>query len=237
MKVVAVIPARYASSRFPGKPLVDLNGKTMIRRIHELVAECEGIDAVLVATDDERIFDHVTGFGGRAVMTSPECPSGTDRVAEAIKDIEADIIINVQGDQVIMDTAAVGMMVKELRAGCGMATIAVKAAADEIDDPNCVKVVCDLKGTALYFSRSALPYVRNAGFIPTYKHVGLYGFRRAVLERFTALTPGALEQAESLEQLRALENAIPIRVIIASGKFEEINAPADRERLLKFWQD
>ncbi len=235
-RVVAVIPARYASTRFPGKPLVDLGGKSMIERIYGAVVKLDGIDEVLVATDDQRIFDAVEAFGGRVIMTSPECPSGTDRVAAAVRDIEADIIINVQGDQVVMDTKAISLMVEALQAGCPMATIGVPADEADIGDPNSVKVVCARNGDALYFSRCAIPFLRDGGNFPFLKHVGLYGFSRAVLERFTQLEPTPLERAESLEQLRALENGISIRVIEARGEFHEINTPADQARLSRFWQ-
>ncbi len=236
MSVVAVIPARYGASRFPGKPLVDIAGKPMIRRIYEQVAACEDIDKVLIATDDVRIQNAAEAFGGQVAMTSPECPSGTDRVAQAISGINADYIVNVQGDQIILDIDALARLVKELKAGASMATIATKALPDDRDDPNCVKVVCDLAGNALYFSRSPIPFTRNAGDATMLKHIGIYGFSRQTLLRFTSLPPSSLESTESLEQLRALENGIPIRVIIAQGEFYEINTPQDLERLLKQWQ-
>lgn len=237
MKVAAVIPARWGSTRFEGKPLTDLGGKTMIRRIYEQVSACAGIDEVLVATDDARIFDAVQIFGGRAVMTSPSCASGTDRVAEALRESDAELVINVQGDQVVFDTAALSGLVEELKAGSPMATIAVPAEPEDMDDPNSVKVVLAANGDALYFSRCAIPYARNAGQVRSLKHVGIYGFSRETLERFTRLEPTPLERAESLEQLRALENGIPIRVVVAEGRFYEINTPEDRERLRTLWND
>jgi 3-deoxy-D-manno-octulosonate cytidylyltransferase len=236
MSVVAVIPARYGASRFPGKPLVDIAGKPMIRRIYEQVATCGDIDKVIIATDDVRIQNAAESFGGHVVMTSPECPSGTDRVAQAILETDADYVVNVQGDQVILDIDALARLVRELKAGASMATIATKALPEDKDDPNCVKVVCDLEGNALYFSRSPIPFARNAGHAAMLKHIGIYGFSRQTLLRFTSLPPSSLELAESLEQLRALENGIPIRVIIAQGDFYEINTPEDLERLLKQWQ-
>jgi len=236
MSVVAVIPARYASSRFPGKPLVDIAGKPMIRRIYEQVATCGDIDKVLIATDDVRILHAAEAFGGHVAMTSPECPSGTDRVAQAILETDADYVVNVQGDQVILDIDALARLVCELKAGASMATIAAEALPGDKDDPNCVKVVCDLVGNALYFSRSPIPFARNAGHARMLKHIGIYGFSRQTLLRFTSLPPSSLERTESLEQLRALENGIPIRVIVAQGEFYEINTPQDLERLLKQWQ-
>ncbi|MGD0210557.1 MAG: 3-deoxy-manno-octulosonate cytidylyltransferase [Desulfomonilia bacterium] len=236
MSVVAVIPARYASSRFPGKPLVDIAGKPMIMRIYEQVVACGEIDKVLIATDDVRIRDAVEAFGAQPAMTSPECLSGTDRVAQAISGLDADYVVNVQGDQVILDIDALAGLVRELKAGAAMATIATRALPEDTNDPNCVKVVCDLKGNALYFSRSPIPYFRNTGHVEMLKHIGIYGFSRETLLRFTILPPSSLEQAESLEQLRALENGISIRVIIAQGEFYEINTPQDRERLLTQWR-
>jgi 3-deoxy-D-manno-octulosonate cytidylyltransferase len=235
MGVVAVIPARYGASRFPGKPLVDIAGKPMIRRIYEQVSTCTDIDKVLIATDDVRIQDAAAAFGGHVAMTSPECPSGTDRVAQAILGMDADYVVNVQGDQVILDIDALARLVRELKAGASMATIAIKALPEEKDDPNCVKVVCDLAGNALYFSRSPIPFTLNPGHATMLKHIGIYGFSRQTLLRFTSLPPSSLERTESLEQLRALENGIPIRVIIAQGEFHEINTPQDLERLLKQW--
>lgn len=235
MRVLAVIPARYESSRFPGKPLTDIKGKTMIRRIFEQVNACPDIDEVLVATDDERIFEEARSFAAPVVMTSPECRSGTDRVAQAVKGLGADAVINVQGDQVVLDTIALSEVSRELRQGFPMVTVAARAQPGEYRDPNCVKVVCDLKGYALYFSRAPIPYERSGvGFKP-WKHIGIYGFSRETLQRFTLLDPTPLELAESLEQLRAMENGIPIRVIFASGEFLEINTPQDKERILQTW--
>lgn len=235
MSVVAVIPARYGASRFPGKPLVDIAGKPMIQRIHEQVSACRDVERVLVATDDERIFQTVSSFGGHAVMTSPDCPSGTDRVAQAVSGLDAEYIVNVQGDQVVLDLDALSGLVSALKAGSAMATIATELKPDEQDDPNCVKVVCALNGDALYFSRSAVPFVRNPGQAGMLKHIGIYGFARRTLARFTSLSPSPLERTESLEQLRALENGIPIKVIVARGAFHEINTQEDLERLLSRW--
>ncbi len=235
MRVVAVIPARYESSRFPGKPLTDVKGKTMIRRIFEQVSACPDIDEVLVATDDVRIFEEARSFAAEAVMTSPDCRSGTDRVAQAVRGLSADAVINVQGDQVVLDTVALSEVSRELRQGFPMVTVAAKAHPGEYRDPNCVKVVCDLRGYALYFSRAPIPFERpGAGFEP-WKHIGIYGFGRETLQRFTSLAPTPLELAESLEQLRAMENGIPIKVIFASGEFLEINTPQDKERILRTW--
>ncbi|HOO46303.1 MAG TPA: 3-deoxy-manno-octulosonate cytidylyltransferase [Deltaproteobacteria bacterium] len=236
MKIIAVIPARHGSTRFPGKPLADIAGKTMIERIHEQVTACPHIDDVLIATDNKAIFDAAKAFGAHAVMTSPECPSGSDRVAEAVKGMDIDGVVNIQGDQVILDKVALMGLVDCLRDGCPMVTIATSLPDDEIDDPNCVKVVLATDGSALYFSRSAIPFVRNPGHCKPLKHIGIYGFSRETLYRYTNLEPSPLEKTESLEQLRALENGIPIKVIVAHGAFFEVNTPQDRERLLRAWQ-
>lgn len=235
MGVIAVIPARYGATRFPGKPLVDIAGKTMIQRIYEQIIACTEVDRVIVATDDERIFRAVESFGGLAVMTSPECPSGTDRVAQAVAGLDGEHIVNVQGDQVVLDLDALSRLIRALKEGASMATIATPVQPHELDDPNTVKVVCALTGDALYFSRSAIPFVRNEGHAGLLKHIGIYGFSRQTLARFTSLSPTPLERTESLEQLRALENGIPIKVIVAHGEFHEINTPSDLERLLDQW--
>lgn len=237
MKIVAVIPARYDSSRFPGKPLTDIAGKSMIQRIYEQVAACPRIDDVLVATDSKEILDAVVSFGAHAVMTSPKCQSGSDRVAEAVSNMDVDAVVNVQGDQVILDREALSELVEELRNGCPMVTIAIPLSEEETGDPNSVKVVSTINGYALYFSRSPIPYVRNSGHAEALKHIGIYGFSAETLRRYTSLEPTPLEKTESLEQLRALENGIPIKVIVAHGEFFEINTPQDRKRLLQAWRD
>ena len=236
MRIVAVIPARYASSRFPGKPLSDIGGKSMLQAVYEQAAACPGIDQVIVATDDERIMAAANACGALAVMTGSACRSGTDRVAEAVTGMEADAIINIQGDQVILDMRAVSAMISALKAGCPMVTIASPALPEDAHDPNTVKVVVGVNGNALYFSRSCIPFPRSAGHAVLFKHVGLYGFSRETLFKFTSLPQTPLELTESLEQLRALENGIPIRVVFSEGNFFEINTPEDRERLLQQWR-
>jgi 3-deoxy-manno-octulosonate cytidylyltransferase (CMP-KDO synthetase) len=242
MSVIAVIPARYESSRFPGKPLADVGGKPMIRRVYEQAVLCKGLDHVIVATDDNRIVKAVAAFGGKAVMTPSECASGTDRVFQAAKSlshIKAEYIINIQGDQVVFAQDAVENMVKALKGGCEMTTIAVRADEKDMDDPNAAKVVCNEAGYALYFSRSPIPYFREPGHYAPLKHIGIYGFHKDTLARISSLKPTALEKSESLEQLRALENGIPIYVVVTKGKFSEINTPEDRDFLLKTrsWRD
>ncbi|MEA3221552.1 MAG: 3-deoxy-manno-octulosonate cytidylyltransferase [Thermodesulfobacteriota bacterium] len=242
MSVVAVIPARYDSKRFPGKPLIDIAGKPMICRVYEQALLCKGIDHVVVATDDTRILDAVNTFGGNAVMTDPDCKSGTDRVAQAVKSIrpgrkgQVEIVINIQGDQVIFDPDAITDMIHALSSGCPMATIATKASPKDMENRDMVKVVCNEKGSALYFSRAPIPYLRNHGFYTPLKHIGIYGFCKDTLEHITTLKPSPLEKSESLEQLRAVENGIPIKVIVSGGEFFEINTPEGLTILLSRWQ-
>ncbi|MDM7988606.1 MAG: 3-deoxy-manno-octulosonate cytidylyltransferase [Smithella sp.] len=236
MRIVAVIPARYASSRFPGKLLSDICGKSVLQLVYHQVATCPGIDKVIIATDDQRIMDEVNSFGAFAVKTSSTCRSGTDRVAEAIAGIDADAIINIQGDQVVMDVSAIKVMIDALQSGCPMVTIATPVTYEDAQDSNTVKVAVNVQGNALYFSRSLIPFPRSNGHTTLFRHVGLYGFNRETLIKFTALAQTPLELTESLEQLRAVENGIPVKVVISQGKFFEINTPEDRERLMQQWQ-
>jgi 3-deoxy-manno-octulosonate cytidylyltransferase (CMP-KDO synthetase) len=197
----------------------------MVQWVWEAAVRVPGVE-VLVATEDERIVGAVEGFGGRAVMTSPDCPSGTDRVAEAAKASSAEHIINLQGDEPLFAPENVARVAEALRNGEGMATLDVPLDAALAGDPNIVKVVKDRKGYALYFSRSPLPYPRTP-FTAYRKHLGIYGFRREVLYRFVALPPTPLEKAESLEQLRALENGIPIFVGEAAADSVSVDTAAD----------
>jgi 3-deoxy-manno-octulosonate cytidylyltransferase (CMP-KDO synthetase) len=228
MRVVAVIPARYASVRLPGKALLEIAGRPMIAHVYERVARCTALAAVIVATDDERIAQAIRALGGAVAMTRPDHPSGTDRVAEVAQGLAADLIINVQGDeplfksQMIDDALAPFRADAELRFGTLRATI---RETDDLFDPNCVKVVVDQQDHALYFSRSPIPFARGLmslyGQRPElvgapqerpvfYKHLGLYVYRRDFLLEFTRWPASALERAERLEQLRALEHGVRI---------------------------
>jgi len=238
MKTAAVIPARFASTRLEGKPLADICGKTMVQRVYER-AVAAGVSEVVVATDDERIMRAVASFGGRAVMTSKEHASGTDRVAEAASSIQADIIVNLQGDEPLIDPALIGAAVRPLldRPDVAMATLKTPIThEEEYLDPNAVKVVTDTAGFALYFSRSPIPFCRK-GFAglpaPAYKHIGLYVFRREFLFEFTGTKPTALELSESLEQLRALESGRRIKVVEVEYNPVSVDTPEDLERVRK----
>lgn len=221
MSVVwAVIPARFASSRLPGKPLVPLAGKPMIQHVWERVRRAQEVSRVLVATDDERIRRAVTEFGGEAVMTRAEHRSGTERLAEVAASAAssgAEIFVNVQGDEPLIEPAAVDAAVEILLedSSVEVATLSVPIATPgDVMDPNVVKVVLDFEGNALYFSRAPIPYDRDgSGQLRYYKHLGLYAYRVAALEKFHRTPPSPLELAEKLEQLRFLENAVPITVV------------------------
>jgi len=234
--VVVVIPARYESTRFPGKPLADLHGQPMIQHVYERARRARGIDRVLVATGDERIRAAVAAFGGDVVMTAATHHSGTDRIAEVARGLDADVVINVQGDLPLLDPQLVDAAVVPLRADGGLPMSTIKTAIhtrDELANPNVVKVVTDRDGYALYFSRSPLPHHRDglpAGGALGYKHIGLYGYRREFLLSFARLAPTRLEQAEQLEQLRALEWGFRIKVAEVAAASIEVDTPADLER-------
>jgi len=214
--VVGIIPARYGSTRLPGKALRLILGKAMVQRVYERALLAHGIASVCVATDDEQIVRVVEGFGGRAIMTSPDHPSGTDRLAEAARSLQADIVVNVQGDQPFLDPVMIDEAVQPLLddPSLPMATLMHPVhRPEDLQDPAVVKVVVDLAGNALYFSRSLIPYPRQAVAHTVYEHVGLYVYRREFLQRLAELPPTPLERTESLEQLRVLEHGFRLRVV------------------------
>jgi 3-deoxy-manno-octulosonate cytidylyltransferase (CMP-KDO synthetase) len=236
--VVCIIPSRYESSRFPGKPLADLCGKPMIQHVYERVLRAKSVSSAAVATDDERIFDAVRAFGGRAVMTSPRHRSGTDRIAEAADQLalgEDAIIVNIQGDQPLFEPVQVDEVVGPLTddPSIPMSTLIYRIVRpEEITHPNAVKVVFDNRLFALYFSRATVPFVRDRDKrADYYKHHGIYAYRRAFLRIFTALPEGVLERLEALEQLRALEHGHRIRVVITPHDSVEVDTPAELERV------
>jgi len=238
VQVVCIIPSRYESTRFPGKPLADLCGKPMIQHVYERVLRAESVTFAAVATDDERIFAAVQAFGGRAVMTSPRHRSGTDRIAEAVEtlDLEDDaIVVNIQGDQPLFEPSQVDEVVGPLREdpSIPMSTLIYRISrAEEITHPNAVKVVFDNRLFALYFSRATVPFVRDRDKrADYYKHHGIYAYRRAFLRTFTALPEGVLERLEALEQLRALEHGHRIRVVVTPHDSVEVDTPAELERV------
>jgi 3-deoxy-manno-octulosonate cytidylyltransferase (CMP-KDO synthetase) len=236
-KVVIVIPARYGSTRLPGKPLVLLAGKPMIQRVYEQAKLAQRADRVIVATDDERIVKAVEGFGGEARMTRPDHRTGTERVAEVAAHTEGDVFVNVQGDEPLLDPVAVDTAVNALleEPAAAIATVAtpLQSAAD-IMDPNVVKVVLDFDGNALYFSRAPIPWVRDSGSkmqVRHWKHLGLYVFQRDALLDYPTLPQGELERIEQLEQLRWMENGWKIRVAEVEHDAVSVDVPADVERV------
>ena len=231
MKVLCVIPARYASTRLPGKPLSMIAGKPMIQHVYERACQAQMPDEVIVATDNELVEKAVAAFGGKAVMTSPDHPSGTDRLAEvALMYPDVDVIVNVQGDEPMIPPEVIDNLAKAFEADAELNMATMKVAMDEADydNPAAVKVVTDLNGYALYFSRSLMPYPRNKpeGY-KVYKHVGIYAYRRNLLLKYAALQPTPLEKAESLEQLRALENGYKIKVLESDFKGIGVDTPED----------
>jgi len=247
--VVAIIPARLASSRLPRKVLLAETGKPLIQHVYEGTAKAQGIDLVVVATDDQEVVDACKTFGAQAVMTSPECASGTDRVAEAATHFPgAKIVLNVQGDEPEMDARVLEALVKvmlEDTSDAEMGTVATPWPSDlPLDVPGNVKVVCDAQGNALYFSRSPIPYIRDAATQDDRlhpqrsltsaaqkaryrRHIGLYAFRGDALQRFAAMPPSPLEELEALEQLRALDAGWKIRVAEVEYRGMEVNTPED----------
>ena len=230
-KTVGLIPARFRSVRFPGKPLALLAGKPMVLHVLEAARGARRLDRVLVATDDERIGRTVRDAGGEVVMTSPEAASGTDRLAEAARSIVADVYVNIQGDEPLMSPENIDLAVETLLAddARAIATLALPTAAAEAADPNVVKVAVARDGRGLYFSRSPIPYFR-AGEPAYWKHLGLYAYRAEVLAALAALAPSPLERAESLEQLRWLEAGYSIWVGRAATDSIGVDTPEDLKR-------
>ena len=237
MKVIGVIPARYASVRFPGKPLAPLAGRPMVLHVLAAARTARRLDRVVVATDDPRIADVVRGDGGEAVLTSADAASGTDRLAEAARGIPADVYVNVQGDEPLMAPENIDVAVETLLAGPGreVATVALAAGDEVADDPDVVKVVTAADGRALYFSRAPIPFPRTGK--PAYrKHLGLYAYRAETLQKLAALPPSRLERIESLEQLRWLEAGWTIWVGEAAFDSIGVDRPEDLAKAEKILQ-
>ena len=235
MNVVCIIPSRYASTRLPGKPLLDIAGKPMIQHVVERVRQARRPSRVIVATDDERIAEAVRSFGGEARMTAADHPTGTDRLAEVAATLpEMDLVLNIQGDEPLIPPQTIDELVAAFDdcPDLPMATLMTPMTEAETNNPAAVKVVASLDGHALYFSRSLIPYPRNRGPEQRcFKHIGVYAYRRDFLLRFAALPPSPLEVTESLEQLRALENGYRIRVIETPFRSIGVDTPADLEEV------
>ena len=238
MSVLVVIPARYGSTRFPGKPLAALLGKPMIQHVYEGAAQARGVDEVVIATDDERILVAVKRFGAKAVMTNPDATSGTDRVAEVARGRDASIVINVQGDEPLIQAEMLTPLVEFLtrHPAVPMASLMTKLTrAEDVTNPNVVKVVTDCDGFALYFSRASIPFNRShPGPQPpghVFKHLGIYGYQRRFLLQFPHLEPTPLEQREQLEQLRALEHGYRIKLFETVHDTIGVDTPEDLKRV------
>lgn len=242
LKAIVIIPARYGATRFPGKPLALLKGKPIIQWVYERAKKANLIQDVIVATDDDRIVKAIEDTGGKAVLTSKDHASGTDRIAEVAKDISCDIIINVQGDEPFISPEMIDQTVKLLRdERASISTLAKRIEEPgELTDPNVVKVVMDREGFALYFSRSTIPYYRDKWKriteinwqedIKIYKHIGIYGYRKDILLRLSKTPQSELERIEKLEQLRALENGFKIKIGMSSFNTIGIDTPEDLKR-------
>ena len=240
MDVVAIIPARYGSTRLEGKALLNIAGKPMVQWVYERAGRARLVNDVVAATDDKRIFDAVKGFGGKAVMTSASHKSGTDRLAEAVANIKCDVVVNVQGDEPLIEPGMIDEAVKPLvdDSEVYMATLKTKISdAEELNSPNVVKVVTDKNGFALYFSRYPIPYERERSQKKNihYKHIGLYVYRKDFLLKFAQMKPTPLEEAEKLEQLRALENGYKIKVVETRYNSIGVDTMEDLEKVRRIF--
>ena len=241
MQIVGIIPARYASTRFPGKPLILIDGKTMIRRVYEQAIQAKNIDKIIVATDDSRIVDEVQSFGGNVVMTDAHHQNGTSRIAEALTSLPQnfDAAINIQGDEPFIHPSQLDELAAQLKNDTTQIVTLIKKIDDPLllSTPSIIKVVKDKNNKALYFSRNAIPFFRDVAIEnwiekhTYYKHIGIYGFKTSILQQLVQLAPSALETAENLEQLRWLENGYSIDLLETTLESVSIDTPADLERI------
>jgi 3-deoxy-manno-octulosonate cytidylyltransferase (CMP-KDO synthetase) len=243
MRILGIIPARHASTRFPAKPLADIAGQSMIQRVYGQAKKSKSLAKVVIATDHIKIFDHVTSFGGSVCMTSESHASGTDRCFEVLsKEVnQFDYVINIQGDEPFISPEQIDLLASLLDGKTELATLSKKIdSKEQLFSPNVVKVVSDHTGKALYFSRSAIPHIRNIAQDEWlnqhsfYKHIGMYGYRSDILEQITRLGVSPLEKAESLEQLRWLENGYHIRIAETELETIGIDTPEDLEKAVRF---
>ena len=241
IQTLGVIPARYGAQRFPGKPLAMIAGKSLVQRVYEQAAKAKRLDKVIVATEDTRILEAVEAFGGDAMLTSPACATGTDRVAEVVRSYDCELVLNIQGDEPLMRPEMIDQLIEGMQAdpNCVMGTLARKLDSPaNLDNPNVVKVALTQNGNALYFSRSRIPYVRDARtgdpldwlrLGKFFKHLGIYAYRHDFLLKFVQLPQSELEKTEKLEQLRALENGFAIKVWITPHDSIGVDRPEDVE--------
>ena len=241
MKCIGIIPARYASSRFPGKPLIDLNGKSMIQRVYEGASKSALLTEVIVATDDERIFSEVKRFGGKVVMTSEDHRTGTDRCGEVARQHEADVVINIQGDEPLINFRQLDQLLEVFKdERVQIATLGIADVSDEDkQNPNRIKLVLNHENDALYFSRSSVPNEHHAKQVdrdkfPFFRHIGVYAYRKKTLLELVNLAPTELEKIESLEQLRWMFYGYPIRVVETDIETPNIDVPEDVEKVRQY---
>lgn len=240
MSVIGVIPARYASVRFPGKALAEIDGRPMIQHVYERARQCQRLTRVIVACDDERIKVAAQAAGAEVIMTRPEHSCGTDRIVEAVQGLEADIIVNIQGDEPLIEPQIIDQLVDGLQEDPQqvMATV-IKEMDDpaQISDPNVVKVVVDKQQFAIYFSRAAIPYNRTQEPQTCYKHLGIYAYTKAFLLIYAALPKTVLEEAECLEQLRAIEHGYKIKTVITEHESVGVDTPEDLEQVVAIMKE
>lgn len=231
-RIVGAIPARYDSERLPGKALADISGRPLIEHVYRRAAQAQSLSAVVVLTDDERIASAVKDFGGDVEMTPIDCASGTDRIAWAARNWKVDAIVNIQGDEPLIDSDSIDRVARHLteHSDDPVVTLAAPVEAGDAENPDVVKVVLDLEGYALYFSRSAIPFARNPG-VRSLRHLGIYGYQYHALLEIAALAPTPLERSESLEQLRMLENGYRLRVLEVARAAPGVDTPEDLERV------
>ena len=241
MKILGIIPARFASTRFPGKPLVDIAGTTMIRRVYEQSKKSKSLSEVIVATDDQRIADHVIGFGGNTVLTSSSHQSGTDRCAEvSLQNLGYDVVVNIQGDEPFIDPRQIDLLCGCFNDSTVLIATLIKRISntEELLDSNTPKVIVNKLGQAIYFSRSPLPYFRGLEtdewlkYHTYFKHIGIYGYRDSTLQELTSLPISSLEKAEALEQLRWIENGMTIQTAVTNFESLSVDTPLDLQKVL-----
>ena len=239
MQVLGVIPARYGATRFPGKPLADIAGKTLVQRVWEAARRAKRLTRLVVATDDQRILDHINQLGGEALMTSADHASGSDRLGEVVRELpEYDYVLNIQGDEPLVEPDAIDALVAEtLDEQAAMSTLITPfpptVTYEQVRNPNIVKVIADAAGYALYFSRAAIPYPRSPEYAEWYKHIGIYMYKRDMLLELCGLPRTAIEQCESLEQLRALHNGVRILCVETDYDPVAVDTPEDIATVLE----
>jgi len=239
MKTVVVIPARLESTRLPNKVILDIGGKPLIQRVFEQVKKSKKVSDIFIATDSEKIIKLVESFGGKAILTSSKHQSGTDRIAEAVQNLETDFIINVQGDEPLISPNLIDSLISVLENDDEVSFVSAMRKIDnleDLDNPNCVKVITDFSQNAIYFSRSKIPFSRDNDFQNYFQHIGIYGYKKDFLLKYSQLPQTVLEQTEKLEQLRAIENGFKIRMVETEYKSIGVDTLADLEKVRQIWK-